>query len=239
MHLGAILPNFGPGSSPDGIREVALAAEEAGFDSIWTTEHIVVGPDAPEIYRRMYDSLLTLAWLAGQTERIGLGTSIVLLPLHDPFRLAKEAATLQELSGGRLTLGVGLGSQASEFELMGVPMRGRGKRADETIRLLRQVWAGELEGAFADPLPSPAPEIWVGGSSDRAVRRAVELGDAWHPSSGSGPDDVRRVKEQHPGLRVYPRTTPDKLDAFLDAGADGAVLTFPDADAVRGFRRPA
>jgi len=238
MQLGVILPNFGSGSSPDGIREVALAAEEVGFDSIWTTEHIVVGPDAPEVYRRMYDSLLTLAWLAAQTERIGLGTSVLLLPLHDPFRLAKETATLQELSGGRLTLGFGLGSQASEFELMGVPMQGRGKRADETIRLLRTLWAGELPDAIAEPHPSPAPEIWIGGASERAIRRARELGDAWHPSGGVVPDDVRRVKEQHPELRVFPRTTPDKLDAFLDAGAEGAVLTFPDAAAVRAFERP-
>lgn len=236
-HLGVILPNFGPGSSPDGIREVALAAEEAGFDSIWTTEHFVVGPDAPEIYRRMYDSLLTLAWLAAQTERIGLGTSILLLPLRDPFRLARETATLQELSGGRLTLGVGLGSQESEFELMRVPLRGRGRRADETLRLLRTLWAGELDGAFAEPHPSPAPEIWVGGSSERAIRRALELGDAWHPSRGSDAEHVRRVKEQHPELRVVPRTSPEEFEAMQDAGADGAVLTFPDVAALRAFAK--
>lgn len=237
MHLGVILPNFGPGSSPAGIREFAEAAEEAGYDSIWTTEHFVVGPDAPEIYRRMYDSLLTLAWLAALTERIALGTSILLLPLRDPFRLARETTTLQELSGGRLTVGVGLGSQESEFELMGVPLRGRGRRADETIRLLRKLWAGDLPGALAEPHPAPVPEVWVGGSSDRAVRRALELGDVWHPSGGSDPDQVRAVKERHPELRIVPRTSPDRLDAMLDAGAEGAVLTFSGVDELRDVAR--
>ena len=244
MHLGAILPNFGAGSSPEGIRAAAEAAEEAGFDSVWTTEHIVVGPDGVDPYGRVYDSLLTLAWLASRTERIGLGTSVVLLPLHDPFRLAKEAATLQELSGGRLTLGVGLGSQSQEFEIMGVESRGRGRRADEEIRLLHALWRGEpsfggefwsFRAATAEPHPSPAPEIWVGGSSERAVRRARELGDAWHPSRGSDPDHVRRVKAEHPDLRVVPRTSPERFEQMLDAGAEGAVLTFPDVRALREF----
>ncbi|HET7571675.1 MAG TPA: TIGR03619 family F420-dependent LLM class oxidoreductase [Gaiellaceae bacterium] len=246
MHLGALLPNYGPDSSPDGIRAAAEAAEEAGFDSIWTTEHLVIGPDSPQIYRRVYDSLLTLAWIAGWTERIGLGTSVVLLALHDPFRLAKEATTLQELSGGRLTLGVGLGSQGSEFEIMGVDSRGRGRRADEEIRLLRALWAGEssfagevwsFAEAHAEPHPRPAPEIWVGGSSDRAVRRARELGDAWHPSGGSDPDHVRAVKERHPELRIVPRTSPERFEEMLDAGAEGAVLGFDGVDSLRAFAK--
>jgi len=244
VYLGAILPNFGAGSSPGGILALAEAAEEAGFDSVWTTEHIVVGPESPEVYRRLYDSLLTLAWLAGRTERIGFGTSVILLPLHDPFRLAKETATLQELSGGRLTLGVGLGSQGSEYEIMGIETRRRGHRADEAIRLLRTLWRGEssFEGEFwsfrdaiAEPHPSPAPELWVGGSSERAIRRARELGDVWHPSAGSDPEHVRAVKERHPELRVVPRTTPERFEEMLDAGAEGAVLTFADADALREF----
>lgn len=237
-YLGVILPNFGADASPDGIREVAVAAEEKGFDSIWTSEHIVLGPkDALHLYQRLYDPYLVLAWLASITERIGLGTSVTLLPLHNTFQLAKAAATLQELSGGRFTMGVGLGSQRQEFDILGVPVQGRGQRADEAIRLLRKLWAGEVEGAIAEPHPSPPPEIWVGGSSDRAIRRALELGDVWHPSGRTVPDDVRRVKAEHPELRVIPRTTPEQLDDFLDAGADGAVLTFPDVAALRAFER--
>ncbi len=246
MHFGVILPNFGLDSSPARIRATAEAAEELGFHSVWATEHIVVGPEGVDPYGRVYDPLVTLGWIAGWTERVGLGTSIVLVPLHNPFRLAKEVATLQELPGGRVTLGVGMGWHRDEFEFMGVPFEGRGARADEEIRLMRALWSGEssFEGrlwsyrdATAEPHPSPSPEIWVGGSSDRAIRRARELGDAWHPSRGTDADHVRRVKERHPELRVVPRTSADRVDAMLDAGADGAVVTFADDAAMRDFAR--
>jgi len=244
VHFGVILPNYGAGSSPDGIRRVVETAEELGFDSVWTTEHIVVGPDAVDPYGRVYDSLVTLGWIAGRTERIGLGTSIVVLPLHNPFHVAKQAATLQELSGGRLTLGVGMGWYETEYRFMGVEFARRGRRGDEAIQLMRALWRGErdFDGSYwsfrdatAEPLPSSPPELWIGGSSDRAVRRAVELGDVWHPSRGSDVAHVRSIKERHPGLRVVPRTTPERVDGMLDAGAEGVVVTFSDESAMRGF----
>jgi len=150
VHFGVILPNFGPESSPARIRAFAEAAEKLGFHSVWATEHIVVGPEAVDPYGRVYDPLLTLGWVAGWTERVGLGTSIVLVPLHNPFHLAKEVATLQELSGGRVTLGVGMGWHRDEFEFMGVPFEGRGRRGDEAIRLMRALWRGEpsFEGRY-------------------------------------------------------------------------------------------
>jgi probable F420-dependent oxidoreductase len=244
VHLGVILPNFGTGSSPDGIRRVAEAAEELGFDSVWATEHVIVGPEAVDPYGRVYAPLVTLGCIAGWTERIGLGTSIVLVPLHHPMHLAKEAATLQELSGGRVTLGVGVGWHRDEFEFMGVPFEGRGRRADEAISLMRALWSGERDfdgrlwsfhGATFEPLPEPQPEIWVGGSSDRAIRRALEAGDAWHPSRGSDADHVRHVKAEHPNLRVIPRTSLDRVDAMLDADVEGVVVTLSDEAAMRGF----
>jgi probable F420-dependent oxidoreductase len=247
MHFGVILPNYGRDSNPDGIRRVAKLAEELGFDSVWTTEHIIVGPDAIDPYGRVYDPLVTLGWIAGYTQRVGLGTSIVLVPLRNPIHLAKEVATLQEQSGGRFTLGVGMGWHKDEFDFMGVPFKGRGRRADEAIRLMRALWSGErdFDGEFwsfhdatSEPHPSPVPEIWVGGSSARAIRRAREFGDAWHPSRGSDADHVRRVKEEHPELRVIPRTTPDKVDAMLAAGAEGAVVAFESDDAMREFAKP-
>jgi probable F420-dependent oxidoreductase len=246
VHFGVILPNYGEGSSPAGIRQTVEAAEELGFDSVWTTEHVIVGQEAVDPYGRVYEPLVTLAWIAGWTSRIGLGTSIILAPLHNPIHLAKEVATLQELSGGRFTLGVGMGWHRDEYEFMGVPFEGRGRRGDEVIHILRALWSGkrDFDGSiwsFHDatfaPLPSPQPEIWVGGSSDRAIRRAVELGDVWHPSRGSDPDHVRSVKERHPDLRVVPRTSLDRVEAMLAAGAEGAVVTFPDADTMRDFAR--
>jgi len=246
VHLGVILPNYGADATPAAVRRVAELAEELRFDSVWTTEHIIVGPEAVDPYGRVYDPLVTLGWIAGRTERIGLGTSIVLVPLHNPMHLAKEVATLQELSGGRFTLGVGMGWHREEFHFMGIPFEGRGRRADEAIRLMRALWKGErdFEGEFwtfqhatSEPHPSTQPEIWVGGSSERAIRRALELGDAWHPSRGSDPEHVRRVKEQHPELRVIPRVAAENVEAMLEAGAEGAVVSFADEGAMRDFAR--
>jgi probable F420-dependent oxidoreductase len=246
VHLGVILPNYGAGSSPDGIRRIAELAEELGYDSVWTTEHLIVGPEGVDPYGRLYDALVTLGWIAGWTERVGLGTSIVILPLHNPLQLAKQVATLQELSHGRVTLGVGMGWHRDEYDFMGVPFERRGRRGDEAIRVLRTLWRGEhdFEGriwsfhdATAEPLPSPEPEIWIGGSSPHAVKRALTLGDVWHPSRGSDVEHVRQVKQQHPDLRVIPRTTPDRIEAMLEAGAEGAVVTFPDAAAMRELAR--
>ena len=242
VHLGVILPNFGEHATPDAVRAVAAAAEEAGFDSVWATEHIIVGREAVDPYGRVLDPLCTLSWLAGVTERIGLGTSIVLVPLHHPIRLAKEVATLQELAGARFRLGVGIGWHEDEFRFMGVPFERRGRRAEEALRLMRALWAGEssfsgehwsFEGATFAPVPSEPPELWVGGSSDRAVRRAREVGDLWHPSRGVDARRVREVKERFPELRVIPRITgrsasevAEKVDALRDAGAEGAVASF-------------
>ena len=239
-----ILPNYGRDSSPDGIRRSAELAEELGFDSVWATEHIIVGPDGVDPYGRVYAPLVTLGWIAGLTSRVALGTSIVLAPLHHPMHLAKEVATLQELSRGRAILGVGMGWHRDEYEFLGVPLEGRGRRGDEAIRVMRAIWGGarDYEGplwsfhdATSEPLPNPQPQIWVGGSSDRAIRRARELGDVWHPSRGSNAEHVKRVKEQHPELRAIPQTSPEQVDAMLEAGAEGAVVTFPDEAAMRAF----
>jgi probable F420-dependent oxidoreductase len=246
VHLGAILPNFGNGSDPGRIREVAGLAEELGFDSVWATEHMLVGPEElVEPYRRVYDPFVTLGWLAGATERVALGTSIVVVPLHHPIHLAKQAATLQELSGGRLLLGVGMGWYEPEFRKLGVPFEGRGRRGNEAIGLLRALWRGEtsfrgetwsFDDATFAPVPDPEPEIWVGGSSPPALRRALELGDVWHPSRGSEVEHVRGVKERHPELRIVPRTRPELVDGMLEAGAEGAVVTFSGAGGEKAMR---
>ena len=241
-----ILPNYGLDSSPEAIRRTTELAVELGFDSVWTTEHIIVGPEGVDPYGRVYDPLVTLGWIAGWTDRIGLGTSIVLVALRNPMHLAKEVATLQELSGGRLRLGIGVGWHEDEYRFMGVPFKERGRRVDESVRLMRALWSGakDFEGEFwsfheamSEPHPSPEPEIWVGGSSERAIRRARELGDVWHPSRGSDPGHVRRVKDEYPELRIVPRTTAENVDAMLAAGAEGAVVSFTGEDAMREFAR--
>jgi probable F420-dependent oxidoreductase len=246
VHLGVILPNFGRDSTPRRIRRVAEAAEELGFDSVWATEHVIVGPEAVDPYGRVYAPLVTLGWLAGFTERMALGTSIVIAPLHHPIHLAKEAATLQELSSGRVLLGLGMGWHEDEYRFMGIPFRGRGRRGDETIRLLKALWRGErefhgelwsFENASFGPRPEPEPELWIAGSSRPAIRRARELGDAWHPSRGSDLEHVRRVRVEHPDLRIVPRTRVELADGLLEAGADGVVVTVSDETAMRDFVR--
>jgi probable F420-dependent oxidoreductase len=242
VHLGVILPNYGRQSSPEAIRRTAELAEGLGYDSVWATEHLIVGPDAAETYGTVYDPLVTLTWISGFTDRIALGTSIVLVPLHHPVELAKQIATLQAVSGRVFRLGVGMGWNETEYRFMGVDFHGRGRRADEALRLMKALWRGErsfageiwsFEDATFAPLPDEVPEIWVGGSSERALRRALEIGDVWHPSRGSSPEHVRQVKERYPDLRAIPRSAPENVDAFLDAGAEGVVVNFPDEATMR------
>ena len=239
-----ILPNFGKDSSPDAVRRVTELAEELGFHSVWVTEHILVGPEGVDRFGRVYEPLVTLGWLAALTDRVGLGTSIVLAPLHNPMHLAKEVATLQELSNGRVILGLGMGWHRDEFDFMGVPFEGRGRRGDEAIRILKALWRGDREfygtwwsfaNATAEPLPNPPPEIWIGGSSGPALRRVRELGDVWHPSRSSDPDHVAEVKQRYPEMRVVPRTMPEHVEGMLEAGAEGVTVTFPDETAMREF----
>jgi probable F420-dependent oxidoreductase len=254
VHLGVILPNYGEGASPDGVRAVTETAEELGFDSVWATEHIIVGPEGIDPYGTVLEPFAMLAWLAGLTSRVELGTSITLVALHNPIRLAKEVATVQLLSGRAFHLGVGTGWHEDEYRFMGVDFRGRGRRVDEALSVMKALWSGErsyegerwsFDNATSLPLPAQRPEIWVGGASDRAVRRAVELGDVWHPSRTGTPERVREVKERHPDLRVVPRTsapTVDELrakrDALLDAGCEGIVAGLPGGadEIVAGMR---
>jgi probable F420-dependent oxidoreductase len=242
VHVGIILPNYDEHAGRDAVRAVAEAAEELGFDSVWVTEHIIVGPEGVDPYGRALDPFATLAWIAGYTSRVELGTSITLVPLHHPIHLAKQAATLAELSGRPFRLGVGVGWHEDEYRFMGVDFRRRGRRADEALRVIKALWAGKreyqgdlwsFENATFEPVPDRPPEIWVGGGSDRAVRRARELGDAWHPSRSADTARIRAVRERFPDLRVIPRVGVEsaeaadaKLEELAGVGCEGAVLSF-------------
>jgi probable F420-dependent oxidoreductase len=176
------------------VAEMARAAETAGFGAVFVTDHPI--PDAEWLRtggHHTLDPFVLLSFVAAATERIRLQTHVLVLPYRNPFLVAKAAATLDVLSGGRVTLGVAAGYQEGEFAALGVPFDERNERADEAIPALRAAWSGErfeLDGrgfraagnlALPRPVQKPGPPIWVGGNSRRAIRRAVELGDGWLP----------------------------------------------------------
>jgi probable F420-dependent oxidoreductase len=196
MKFGVAVRNMGPQSSRRILTECARAAEAAGFDALFVSDHLCIPPDQTEGSGGRYlDVLATLAYLAGVTSRIRLGVSVLVLPYRPAVLTAKQAATIQELSGGRLILGVGVGWMKPEFEALGVSMRKRGALATETLRVMHHLWDdgeprpyhGELVNfpAFVF-LPRPSrPPIWIGGNSPNAIERVLRYGDGWHPMLGA------------------------------------------------------
>ena len=177
---------------------VAQHAEESGLDSLWVTDHVIVPRDAGVIYRDdMLDPLAALAWLAGVTERVALGTSVVILPYRSPVPVAKLLASVDVLSGGRLIVGAAIGWREGEFAALGVPFRERVSRSEEALELFRTIWTEarpkietrrhHLSGLQASPMPlqKPRPPIWIGGASEGALRRVARFGDGWHATSST------------------------------------------------------
>lgn len=194
MKVGVNLINFGPGSSPDSIRKWAIMAESLGYHLIMISDHVAVTRDVYAQYPSpFYDPFTTLGWLAGITPHVELGTTVMILPYRHPLEIASMASNLDQLSGGKFILGVGVGWAKEEFEALGVPFQQRGAMANDYLRALKAVWSSDVSsysGRFvrfenvhraAVPIRSPHPPIWVGGSSEAAMRRAVRFGNGWHP----------------------------------------------------------
>jgi len=205
--MGVNVPNFGPGTSPGLLRRWAQTVEGLGFDLLMVSDHIAVTHDVAEQYPApFYEPFTTLAWLAGITGRIQLGTTVLIVPYRHPLLIARMAANLNDLSGGRLVLGVGVGWAAQEFEALGVPFRQRGKLTDDYLRTVRAAWENDQDYR-GRRIP-----IWVGGNSDAGLRRAVRLGDAWHPLRFTMPwlrGAVDRMTEFADGQRQpVPRLVP-------------------------------
>jgi probable F420-dependent oxidoreductase len=214
MKFGVVFANTGPFARAAGVATIGQAAEQAGFDSVWTVEHVIV----PDGYKSEYpydpsgrmpgaddsdipDPLVWLTWVGAKTTTLKLGTGILILPQRNPVVLAKECATLAELSGGRLLLGVGVGWLEEEFDALGVPFAERGRRTDEYVEVMRALWRepkasyhGEyvdFEGAISQPKPpNGSVPIIIGGHSPAAARRAGRLGDGFFPGRGTN-DELR------------------------------------------------
>jgi probable F420-dependent oxidoreductase len=176
VRLGVNVPNFGPGTNRDTLARWAQTVEGLGFDLLMVSDHIAVTPDVTEQYPApFYEPFTTLAWLAGLTRRIRLGTTVLIVPYRHPLLVARMAANLNDLSGGRLVLGVGVGWARQEFDALGAAFRERGRLTDEYLLAIRAAWQDDQDYRGGQ-IP-----IWVGGNSDAALRRAVRVGDAWHP----------------------------------------------------------
>ena len=257
IELGVTIPSGGADFSRERMARVAEAACELGYDHVWAGEHLVTDSATAEQLGRSLDPVASLAWVAGRVEGIGIGTSVVLVSMHHPFRVAREAGTLQLLSGGRFNLGIGVGWNEAEFRLAGYGFRDRGDRADEALRVIEALWAGEtsfrgefwsFDDAFYYPPPKPPPPIWIGGNSSRALARARRHGAVWHPN-GLPEEQFAPLKDGWNG-RIVPhipivfdrqvdnwytvsgseQAIAARLDQALSAGADGFLLCFDGDD---------
>ncbi len=227
MKYGMLFANVGPFGTADGAAELGAIAEEAGLESVWTVEHVVV----PSGYRSEYpysrdgrmpgtednpipDPLIWLTWVGAHTSTLRLATGILILPQRSPVVLAKEVATLDALSKGRVTLGIGVGWLAEEFEAIGVPFSERAARTDEHVAVMRALWSGssvDFDGEFttlrgANVFPQPVERsvpIVVGGHTVAAARRAGRLGDGFFPGKGDWDAQIAAMR-----------------DAAVDAGRD-------------------
>ena len=225
MRIGIHLPQYGRASGPDSITRAARLAEELGFADVWVSDHVIQPAAQGYPSPHLYDPFLTLAWAAAATERIGLGTSVTVAAQHHPLWLANATATLDNLSGGRLTLGVGVGWSKDEFEALGQTFENRGKRTDEILDILEACWTTDPTSyrgehyTFDDlrVLPKPAHpiDVWIGGRSEAAFRRAARFGTGFQ-LIGLKPDavgePVARLRRDHPD--------PDAFTISLRTGWD-------------------
>jgi probable F420-dependent oxidoreductase len=256
--------NFGPCAAPAALAEVARAAEAAGFDSVWTGEHVVLpDPQTPPsplpAEFPMLDPAVALAYAAAHTSSIRLATGIIILPQRNPLVLAKELASVDVLSGGRLVVGLGIGYLEPEFRALGVSFEKKGRRTVEYLEAMLAIWgegAVEYHGQFAGfsgvkarplPLQRPHPPIVFGGASAAAYRRALRYADGWYgfnldPEQAASClreiDATERRVGRPAGLgRLETSVTPigevsaDAAKRYRDAGVDRLVLFFPTLDA--------
>lgn len=195
MKFGLSLPHFRQVASPEAIRRVAQGAEQLGYDGIWVSDHIVIPHSAIDRFGTVfYEPLAVLGFAAACTSKIRLGTTVIILPYRNPLVTAKVLSTLDVLSGGRVTAGMAVGGTEDEFKALGVPFKERGALSDEYITAFRVLWTQDkptFHGQFVrfdniafepKPVQKPYIPIWIGGNSKRAIRRAVAVGDCWHPT---------------------------------------------------------
>ncbi len=252
MEFGVTIPNNWGLEDPQAVIGFGPLAEELGYDSVWTMDHLFNNGYIRERLddKPYYHPMATLSHVSALTSRVRLGTSVLVLPYHNPVELAKYAASLDQMSGGRVVLGVGVGAMTPEFEALGIPMNQRGSLTNESMDVMRELWANEDPQYSSDrwqfsdlkfsPKPlqrsgdSPHVPLWVGGSSPGALRRAARRGDGWHPSGVSAEEFAigrQRVRE----LTELAGRNPDDLvmSARVEVEAHGGPSSQRAADRSR------
>lgn len=259
MKLDISLRSMGPESTAEMLRECARRAEDAGLDAVWIADHIAIPPDDAEGSNGRYlDPLTTLAYLAAATSRIGLGIGVLVLPYRPALPTAKALATAQELSGGRVLFGAGVGWMEPEFRAVGVDFRRRAAVTDATLEIINRCFAAdevELNGQRFLFRPRPArPPIIIGGAAPHALRRAARFGDGWIPM-GLPPDQLREpvaelrrlfaaAGKPAPEIVAYTRLPIDDtgrarevLAAYAEAGATRVIHGVKYKDAAEYARQ--
>jgi probable F420-dependent oxidoreductase len=206
LKFGLTSVNSGYNSYPEMMAQIARAAEKAGFDSIWAGGHPFLSEKQTRMppSLRMLDPIVALTFIAAHTRKVRLGTGILLLPQFNPVIAAKQLASLDVLSEGRLTVGIGVGWSEHEYEVLGIPYHDRGSRADDYLKAMKTLWSQDkpvyhgkfvsFDGLQANPRPvqQPTPPIVIGGLSEEAYRRAVRQGNGWF-GFGLDLEDTKRA----------------------------------------------
>lgn len=239
MRLGFFLPQMGPAASAENMVTVAKRAEELGYETLWVTERLLFpvsprspypSPDGslPDVYKIVLDPVESLTYVAANTSKIGLGTSVLDSPYYNPVMLARRLTTLDVLSNGRLRLGMGLGWSEDEYEASGAAMTQKGKRADEFIGVLKAIWTtdpAEFSGEFfkfakstilPKPVQKPHPPIYLAAYSPGAMKRVATLADGWLPAGVP----IAAMKEMWEGIKGMAQRVgrnPDDLDIVVRA----------------------
>jgi len=231
MTAGVHLPQAGPAASGEALRRTAVLAEELGYADVWVSDHLAVPTGAaypPSAY--LFEPLTTMSWIAAHTKRVGIGTTVLVLPMRHPLNVAKSIATIDQFSGGRVILGVAAGWLEAEFDALGIPFHERGARTDEAITMLRKFWTTDhITESFPvhestlvsmRTLPQPARHVplWVGGHADVALRRAIAVGDGWHGAFLSPEQTEKRVRTLRAGRpeETFAISMRTRWDALLD-----------------------
>ncbi len=216
MRFGFALRLMGAAANALVLRESAIRAEGAGLDALWVPDHIAIPPDETEGSGGRYlDPLTSLAWLASATEQIRIGTAVLVVPYRPPLATAKALATVQELSGGRLEVGVGVGWMDAEFRAVGVPRQERGRITDETLAFFREAFSATDDvvsqngQAFVFRPNPPAPKFWIGGAAPHALARAARFGEGWMPMTDDPEKLATPAQELRQRFEEAGRSTPE------------------------------